>query len=231
MQKGQHRIRKHEMKEDSFVTFAFRAQEYLQTHQRPFYIGLGIIVVAVAALWLFSASGQRAEVAANQTLTDAFIRVQQNDLAGAAATYERLIDEYGGTQAAREGLFFLANLHFVQRQWPEAIDAYRRYIERHAGFDPGRTAAAWAAIGDAQQAEGDHEAALDSYGRALSMKGSTYIKGNTYVAACRSALAISDTTEALRLADALLELQGNSQDMTRLREMLAMHGVLYTRGF
>ncbi len=125
MPKMGHRIRKHEMKEDSFVTLAFRAQEFVQKRQQEFMMGLGVLVVVVVGLWLFTSSGQSAEAEADQTLAEAYGRVQADDMPGAESVYKRVIAEHSGTSGAREGQFYLANLYFVQGEWNKAIHEYR----------------------------------------------------------------------------------------------------------
>jgi tetratricopeptide (TPR) repeat protein len=231
MAKTGQRIRKHQMKEDSFVTFAFRAQEFIQTHQKPLLIALAAVAVVIAGALYVSSAGKRAEFGAEQLLAQAFGRVQQNDLQGAAVSYRAVIDEYGGTAAAREALYYLANLYFVQENWAEAITAYQRYIDRYAGFDGGRTAAAWSAIGDARQSLGEHSEALTCYDRALRIAGARYLAGEILLSAARSALAEGDGELATAYADSLFNRLGNSPDMTSMRELLAGHGIRYTRGF
>jgi len=231
MPRTQHRIRKHDMKEDSFVTFAFRSQEYIQTHQKTLGIGLAVIVAAVVGVWLISSAGERAETSAEQVLSEAFVRVQQNDMAGAGAVYHRVIDDYGSTTPAREARFYLANLYFVQQQWDDAIAAYTAYLDRHADFDAGRQAAGWAAIGDARQAMDQHTEALDSYEEALAVQHADFLQADILMSAARSAMALQDESRAIGYADQLFELQGNSPAMTNMREMLVGQGVTYLRGF
>lgn len=231
MAKTGQRIRKHDMKEDSFVTFAFRAQEYIQHNQKPFILGLGALVVLLLGIWYASASSRRAEQAAEQRINEAFLRVQQNDMAGAAQIYRTVIDEFGGTTAAREGLFYLGNLNFVQRNWAEAIAAYEEFARKYGGEDPLRGAAAWGAIGDAYQSQGEHAKSIESYERVLTMPKARALFDETLLASARSALAMGDPERATKIADRLYELESASAAMTKMRELLALHGVLYTRGF
>ena len=231
MTKTQPRIRKHEMKEDSFVTFAFRAQEYIQSHQRLLLGALGALVVVVAGAWLYTSNSSRSRLDAEQLLDQAFARVQQNDMQRAATLYRQVSDEFGGTPAAREAVFYLANLQFVQEQWADAITAYETYLKNYSAFDPGRNVAARAAMGDACQALGDHARALEYYNEAVKSQGSDYLRAETYLAAARSALALDKRDEATAYADRLFELQGNSTATSQMRELLAMHGIQYTRGF
>jgi tetratricopeptide (TPR) repeat protein len=220
------------MKQDSFVTLAFRAQEYVQHHQKPFIIALAAIVIATLAIWFFGSASQRAELSSEQTLSEAGVRVQQNDMQGAAAVYRRIIEDYRGTAGAREALFYLGNLYFVQRQWSDAIQAYRDYIDRHGGWDPGRTAAAWAAIGDSYQSQGAHRDALDAYEKALNIEAAAYLADDILLAAAHSALELEDAQQATAIADRLFERAGaSSRAMMRMRELLARHGIRYTRGF
>lgn len=227
----QNRPTKHRMKEDSFVTFAFRAQDYIQSNQRSLWIGLGAVFVVVAGAWLYSSASGRSKADAEGLLSQAFARVQQNDMPGAAAIYREVTGQYGGTPAAREAVFYLANLQFVAEEWADAITHYEAYLSDYSGFDPGRNAAARAAIGDAHQALGDHAKALESYDRAFEVRGADYLKAEVYLAAARSALALGDTARATSYADRLFEHDGNSGVMTQMRELLALHGLRYLRGF
>lgn len=229
MQKTGHRITKHEMKEDSFVTFAFRAQEYVQTHQKSFVIGLGAIVVAVAGLWFFTSMSSRSETAAEQSLNDAFARVQQNDLDGATTAYHGVVAEYGGSRAAREALFYLANLHFVREQWQESINAFQQYADKYTE-DHGRLASSYSAIGDSYQALKDYDKSLEYYDKALGIKEAEYLAPDIMLQGARSALMKGDKDRATSYAGRLFDLVGNSAHMSRMRELLALHGIAYTRG-
>lgn len=231
MTRTQHRLTKHEMKEDSFVTFAFRAQEYIQSNQKTLLLALGGLVVAVVGVWLYSSASGRSQAEADALLTSAYTRVQQNDMEGAATIYREIKDQYQGTPAAREALFYLANLQFVAEQWTDAITQYEAYLEDYSSFDPGRNLAARAAIGDAAQALGDHTKALESYERALGLSGADYLKPDVYLSAARSALALGQNDKAVALADQLYETDGTSAVMGQMRELLALHGLRYLRGF
>jgi tetratricopeptide (TPR) repeat protein len=231
MTKTQHRIRKHEMKEDSFVTFAFRAQEYIQNHQRLMMGALGVLVLLVLGAWLLTSSNRKSETEGETLLGSAFARVQQNDMDGAATIYRQVQDEFGGTPAAREGSFYLANMQFVQQKWADAIATYEDYLKHYSSFDPGRNAAAHAAIGDACQSLSDHARALEHYDLALNVEGAHYLRSDIFLAAARSALALNKPDVAQAYADRLFENDGNSAVMTQMRELLALHGVRYLRGF
>lgn len=231
MTKTQHRITKHEMKEDSFVTFAFRVQEYIQSNQKTLIIVLGGFVLVVAGLWLYSSASDRSKGEAEALLAQAFVRVQQNDMPGAAAIYREVSDQYEGTTAAREAVFYLANLQFVSEQWSDAITHYENYLSNYSSFDPGRNVAARAAVADAHQALGDHAKALENYDKALQMPDADYLKSELYVSAARSALALGQKDKAVALADQLFEHDGSSAVMGQMRELLALHGQQYLRGF
>lgn len=231
MPKTGHRIRKHEMKEDSFVTFAFRAQEMVLKRQRPIMIGFGLLVVLIAGLWFLSLSDRSAESAADRVMAEAYGLVQTNDMAGAEALYTRVIDVHSGTSGAREARFYLANLYFVQSEWSKAIEQYERYVDDHSDYAAGRTAAAWMAIGDSYQALSDHTQALSNYSRALAVESADYLSSDIIMGAARSACASGQLDLAEGFADDLFERIGNGPDMTRIRELLARHGRTYTRGF
>jgi tetratricopeptide (TPR) repeat protein len=231
MQKTDHRLRKHEMKEDSFVTLAFRAQEYIQRHQKIVLLGAGAIAVIVVGIWFWLGSGRKAEVAADQRLNEAFTRVQQNDMPGAAQVYGTIIEDFGGTKAARDALYYLANMNFVQKQWTDAIANFEKFARTYGPEDPARAAGAWSAVGDAYQSQGDHPKAIEYYEKALAVPGTDFLAPGIYVAAARSALARGDSTLARGFADRLFEQDATLPELAQMRELLALHGISYTRGF
>ena len=230
MPKTGHRISKHQMKEDSFVTLAFRAQDYIQHHQKPLIIAFVALVVLVVGSWLWTSAGQRSEVAAEAELGAAFVRVQQQDMAGAAQVYERVISDFGGTVAAREALFYLSNLYFVEKRWQESIEAFDRWARQHGGDDAPRKAASLAAIGDAYQALADYDQSIAAYEEAMGVGGGGFLIGDICIGAARSALLKGDKEAAVGYADRLFESKGNAPSMTILRELLALNGIEYTRG-
>ena len=125
----------------------------------------------------------------------------------------------------------IASSHHRMEQYPEAIEAYEKFARTYGGEDPVRATGALAAIGDAYEAQGDHAKALEYYDKALAMHGADFLLPGIYLSAARSALALGDTAQAQHLADRLFDFNAAAPEMSQMRELLAQHGILYTRGF
>jgi TolA-binding protein len=129
------RIRKHDPKEDHFVTATFQMTTYIREHQSLFLaIAAGVILVAIVGV-VISASRGRAHENASKLLGEASISYKQGNLPAAAELCQTLLDMYGSTQQASAAVILLAESYFAMTQYQQAIEAYQRYLDKYHDDD------------------------------------------------------------------------------------------------
>lgn len=128
--KPEKRITKHRMKEDKLVTTIFVAYEYLQKNYQRLLLILGsAVLVLLAAIFLIRGQKSKAQ-RAEASLGLAQLRVDAGDLQGGILDLRKVIEQYGGSAAGRKALYFLGNAYLTNKDFSQASQFYKRFIEK-----------------------------------------------------------------------------------------------------
>lgn len=133
------------------------AQENLQL-----VIGGGVLVVGlvVAGLWYASYQEGRTEQASRQLQGIRSALATGTDTVG-IPRLQQFVQNYGGTDAGREGRVLLARLQLQRQSAGDAIETVRPVVDARPVDTPGGVAAR-RLLAEAQQAAGEPEAALET---------------------------------------------------------------------
>ena len=126
---------------DEFLTFSNKVANFLTTHSTLFrYFGLVVAVLAIAYLGghmyirHINNKGQDAYNTAYYTFTRNMADdLGPEDLQKPGELFEKVVDEYGLSKAARLALPQIAFVKFLAGEYDEAIDLYRRFSEKVSG--------------------------------------------------------------------------------------------------
>jgi predicted negative regulator of RcsB-dependent stress response len=129
------------MKEDQFVTGVFRFREWAEQNLNALAIGLGVVVVAIAAIWFFSSQGTRKESAAYELLGRAEMEARASQWQIAIVDFQKVLDDYGSSGAAKLAAFKLANLYYSTNDFEKAEQAFRAYVDKYVLDDISRLSA------------------------------------------------------------------------------------------
>ena len=117
------------MKEDKLVTYYFKSIDYINQNSKVVYgVALGIIAVIVLS-YMFMGSRRTAEINASVELTKARAEIDNANHVKAIDILKNMIINYGGTENAGRGTFYLANILFEQNKPEEAIEYYKEYLD------------------------------------------------------------------------------------------------------
>jgi len=124
-------------KPDEFLTFSAKMIVFAKEHSREFqYLGMGLLGLTLLCLGIntylnhIDKSGQEAYNMAFYALyknTD--LENNQDKLENIEELFNRVIDEYDSSKAARLALPELAHLNFLQGQYEESIAYYREFLD------------------------------------------------------------------------------------------------------
>jgi predicted negative regulator of RcsB-dependent stress response len=158
----QKRITKQQIKEDHFVTAVFRAREWAEMNLNTILIAAGALVVVAVAVWFFLGQSSRKEQESYDLLGRAEVEMRNNQAQIAIIDFQKVLDEFGGTPAAKLAALKLANLYFATNDYEKAEQAFRKYADDYA-IDEYSRLSALEGIAASQSASGKYQDAAKMY--------------------------------------------------------------------
>ena len=158
----QKRITKHQMKEDHFVTAVFRAREWAEVNFNTILIAAGALIIVAVAIWFFIGQSSRKSQESYDLLGRAEVEMRNNQAQVAAIDFQKVIDDFGGTPAAKHAALKLANLYFATNDYEKAEQAFRKYADDYA-IDEMSRLSALEGIAASLSASGKYQDAAKQY--------------------------------------------------------------------
>jgi TolA-binding protein len=183
----------------------------------------GLIAVALVVLiaWFMIESGRRKEIAAMAILETAWSLQDQGESAQAATEFQRLIDNFSGTDAALQAALALNQVRLEIGQAQLAVDGLREFLGRNPPSEA--AASAHRLLGAALEDTGQPAEAAAAYEQAAALAGADHLTAAALLAAARAWRAAGNTeaaTAALRrIVDEFKETAAVSEATVRLAEL------------
>ena len=219
------RLTKRQIKEDKFVTNLLMAQEYVSQNVGKFLIGIAALVAVVVVAFLLIRSSQSREREANELLGVATVELRSGRPQLAAVDFQRVLDEYGRTDAAKLASFYLANTYFGLKNYDQAGEYFKLHLDKHRVNDM-LTAGAMAGLAHCHRARGEMKEAADLFARVYEKYPKSYIATDCLYLAAESYAAAGDSAGARKGWDKVKKLPGQSQRSMELQQLLVEKGVL-----
>jgi TolA-binding protein len=127
------KLSRREMKEDAFVTFAFRALDYVKLHRSKFILAGVALVAAVAVTSYVTSSRKASEEAASRQFLAGVLQQRRANYSGAIAAYEDVVSRYSGTSSGRLALLYLGHSRYELGQYDQAAESYESYLSKEGG--------------------------------------------------------------------------------------------------
>ena len=126
---------------DEFLTFSAKAMNYFAEHLRLLkFIGIGVGVLVVLYLGGYTYyrhvnnKGQEVYNTAYESLAKALKPdLKPADLKKPGELFQKVIDSYGLSKAARLAFPEKAYIHFLEGNYDEAITLYRKFLDKVSG--------------------------------------------------------------------------------------------------
>jgi outer membrane protein assembly factor BamD (BamD/ComL family) len=163
-----HRITKKEIKEDKFVTFTFKLNEWIREHlNQVLMVAGGVILVGVIVFFVLSTK-RKSEQNAADLLGKAGMELQTGDLGTAVSDLQKVINQYGSTTSARRATFLLASAYYYAKDYNQAQSFFEKSLDKYKN-DAVMAASAQAGIADCYMQKGSFLLAGDNYVKAVSL--------------------------------------------------------------
>jgi predicted negative regulator of RcsB-dependent stress response len=154
---------------DEFLTFSTRAVNFFNSHLREIqYIGfaVGIVVIAYLAGYAYLRSVNKNAQSAYNIAYYTFTKnlkegLTPEKLRESEILFKEVVDEYGLSKVARLALPNVAYAKFMEKKYDEAIDLYKKFLEKVSGNEQYESLA-HLAIAGCYEAKGDLQAAIDT---------------------------------------------------------------------
>ncbi len=161
-------------KPDEFLTFSAKTIIFAKDHSRELqYLGIGLLVLAILGLGIntylnhIDKAGQSAYNMAYYALhKNADLENNRDNSEDIERLFNRVIDEYRISKAARLALPQLAYVNFLQGRYEEAIDHYRKFLEEMPN-DPYQSLARMA-LAVCYEEKGEFEKAIETLALLVS---------------------------------------------------------------
>lgn len=219
MLKPRKRLTKRQIKEDKFVTLYFKVQNFVSQNSRYVLWGVIGIPVVIFASFVLSKIQKEKEQDANIELSKARIEFFAENHETAISTLNNLVEIYGGTKAGKKGLYYLANAHYMSKNFDEADEYFRRFLKESSDSD--LTVSALAGVAACLEEKGDFFAAAEAYKEAAEKYRDGFMAPQNLYDSARCFSLSGKTKEAAGVLTKLIEKYSGSQIKNEAEILLA----------
>ncbi|MFQ6112546.1 MAG: tetratricopeptide repeat protein [bacterium] len=219
MLKPRKKLTKRQIKQDKLVTYYFKATEYINQNSRIISTGVTAFVVILVAIFLYGKNQQDKEKKASVELTKARAEYFQNDYESALNILQNLVENFGGTKSAKEGVYYLANAYFQLKKYDEAQKYYLKYLD--SGGDDILEASALSGIAACYEETGKYLEAARTYKKAAEEYNEGFMAPQNLYNAARCFVLAGNKQAASEMLRQLIENYSNSSLKTDAEILLA----------
>jgi len=192
-----------EMKEDTLVTFYYKAIEYFEEYKKYVFIGVGAIAVIILAFFLYSESKSSNNEKANVELSrviplyeqGAYLEAIEGKPGTQLVGLKKIVEEYGNSDMGEVAKIYLANSYYNLGKFDEAMKFYDDFGGDNETFQ----ATAFAGIAACYEAKNNIEDAVDYYRKAASVSKENVLNPQYLLSASINLITLNKKEEAREL--------------------------------
>lgn len=196
---------KHMLKEDRLVTTTFQLTEFVQKNTKQILIGAGALVALVVVVFIIFQSQASSHRKAAELYGQGIIDMKTGNLQLAAFNFRTILDRYSGSRWASSACFQLANTSFTLKDYPQAANYYKQYVDKYGKLDSLLTASSWAGMGNCQEALKNYNAAGDFYSKAASLSPGSFMAPQYLISAGRAYILAKNKVKAMESYQKILD--------------------------
>jgi len=209
--KARKRITHKELKQDKLVTKYFEAKNWLDNpeNKKKAYIGVGIIIVLVAAGFLYinnkNVKNEEAETKLSAVITlyeqGKYQEAIGGDPAAGITGLAQIVNDYGSTTSGETAKMYLGNCYFNLKDYDNALKQFDDY----SGGNDVIKASCLSGIGAVYEAKGDLKKAGEYFEKAAAVNKDIVINQENLYNAIRAYTSAGDKESARRVFSLLKE--------------------------
>ena len=192
---------------------------WTQAHQKLLTIVGGVVLGAALVVWFLITAAARREDFANRGLNQARGIAETGNIVLASTEFQKLIDTYPGSAAAREAEISLNQLRLISGQHELAIVRLREFLK--ADLEPKYKAAGNALLGAALENSNKQAEAGDAYKAASAAAILDYLKADYLVQAARAYAAGGKNADAIAAFKTVIDTYHETPAVTEAQVRLS----------
>lgn len=213
------KLKKQQIKEDKFTNFILQSREWVSDNWQIVAIAAAVIVLITAGSVYYFKMRTNKEMDAANRLSKAMADIRQKNFQVAILDLKSISDDFGG-EIGSTALFSLANAYYDSKNYDEAINTYKKYLDDYQ-IDDITTASALAGIAISLECKQEFLAAGDKFAEDLEKYSNSPSAADYYLGAIRNYVQGGDKQKADKM---LTEMQEKfpQTDYLRTATRLAM---------
>ncbi|HUU26734.1 MAG TPA: tetratricopeptide repeat protein [archaeon] len=201
---GKKRITKKKLKEDAFVSASFEVGHYVQENLTRIIMGTVGIFALIGMVWLFiNYHRGRAEEAA-VAMYKAENLYLNGQYALAAADFEKIVEDFSGSEEARKAAFFAGDAYYKAGQYDQALARFENCRNELAEDDP-LMVNCIAGLASTYEQMGNLDQAIELYKEAVRHASYDYQKLEINGSLSRALAAAGRNGEAAEILDRIIK--------------------------
>jgi TolA-binding protein len=176
---------------------------WYEQYARQILIALGVVAVVLLGVWFVRESSKRKEAQATSRLTAALALADRGNLPQAAAELQRVVQTYGGTEAATEAVIALNQVRIASGQGELAVNNLKEFVAKNPPQQ--YAASAYGLLGSAQENSKRFAEAAQAFEQAAAKAELDYLKASYLVDAGRAYSEAGKSQDAIRAYRAVVE--------------------------
>jgi TolA-binding protein len=214
------RMRKHDLKEDHFVTATLQFTTYIREHQNIFLTAAAGIVVVAILVTVISSSHKHSQETADRLLGEAEILYGQGSLAQTVDQCDMILEQYGSSAEAGMAAFYKADSQLKLQRYQEAIESFQLYIDKYHR-DKTLAAASYTGIAACHEQLEEFAPAGDNYLSAAEKYPGYYGAAEALLGAGRCYAAAGEKEKAREAYQLLIDSYAQSRQASVAKMALA----------
>ncbi len=212
---------KHMLKEDRLVTTTFQLTEFVQKNTKQLLIGAGALVALVVVVFIIFQAKSSAQRKAAELYGQGIIEMNTGNPQLAAFNFRTILDRYSGSSLAPSACFQLARVSYNVKDYPQAANYFKQYVDKYEKSDSLLTASAWAGMGSCQEILKNYNAAGDFYSKAASLAPGSFMVPQYLISAGRAYILAKNKVKALESYQKILDRYSLTGQVTTARKEYA----------
>ncbi len=214
------RLSKKQIKQDNFITSAFKASEYIQKNRTLFLGGFAGLIAIILIISFFNYSADKKVLEAENLFGKAQLASAMGQQSLAINDYRSLLEQYGSAPIADRGCYYLARTYYDRQEQDSALVYYEKYINEY-GNEPLLLGAAYAGAAECYEASGDLPKTADYFMKAGQAADSEFASPGYYMSAGRVYREAGMMTEANAAYQAVIDNYPRSQHTSLAKKLQA----------
>jgi TolA-binding protein len=178
------------------------ALAWLQARQKPFAIAILVVFLIGLVSWYVVESGRRKQVQAADALDKARSAMETGNYPQASQEFQRVAQNYSGTDAAFEAILALNQVRMLSGQSQLAVDELKKFVATNP--PAAYKSAALSHLGMALENTGKSAEAATAYGQAAEAATEDYRKIDALLNEARADRAIGKEKEAVQVLEGIV---------------------------